>query len=303
MSLSTWLEAARPRTLPLALAVTGFGNFIVFEEKCFKGEIVLLSLLTTLFLQVLSNFANDYGDARHGADHAERKGPKRAVQMGKIPAKTMFGAIQMLALCSLVSGITLLAVAFWDDPTAALPLFGFGLLAIGAAYYYTNGPKPYGYMALGDISVFTFFGFLAVFGTAYLHTHTLYNHFLLPACAMGFWSTAVLHINNMRDVESDKSAGKNTLAITLGTQGSRIYHSVLVLGGIFTFLIYSWHQYGMGTAFAAPGLLLIIRSFWGVLNTTEPADLDRFLKPQALGTFLAVAGMWASRFFLTTFGI
>lgn len=292
-----WLGAARLRTLPLALSGTGMGQYLAFQQGNFDPVICGLTFLTTLFLQVLSNFANDLGDSLHGADHASRQGPARAVQSGKISTGQMKIAVVTMAIAALLSGIGLLYVCFRNQPEKALPLFLTGLLAIAAAYFYTNGKKPYGYMALGDVSVFLFFGFVAVSGSYYLHTLSLSPELILPSCAMGLWSTAVLNINNMRDRDSDFSAGKTTLPIVLGPKKALAYHTFLVLGGLFCFLYPLRQNPTITFLFLIPGLGLVLRSFVGVLKSREVVQMDQNLKPMALGIFIMVSGLWAILYF------
>jgi len=290
--ISTWIQAARPRTLPLALAATGMGNLLVFKTQSFMSAICLLSILTTLFLQILSNFANDYGDSIHGADNGDRKGPTRAVQSGKISLNGMKSAIYFFIAFSLVSGISLLFISFQTNWAAFIPVLMLGLLAIAAAYYYTNGAKPYGYMAMGDVSVFLFFGLVAVLATQYLHTREVQALFILPACSLGFWSTAVLNVNNMRDMDSDRNAGKHTIPLQLGIHNAKLYQTFLVAGGVLSLGAFGFFT---GSAFilgSLPGVLLMIKALMGVWKTSVQAELDSFLKPQAVGTFLAVLGMF-----------
>jgi len=289
--ISTWIQAARPRTLPLALAATGMGNLLVYKTPNFQYSICCLSILTTLFLQILSNFANDYGDSIHGADSDSRKGPSRAVQSGRVSQSGMKSAIYLFVALSLISGISLLFISFQTNWAAFFPVLMVGLLAIAAAYYYTNGTKPYGYMAMGDASVFVFFGLVAVLATQYLHSLEIPFVFILPACSLGFWSTAVLNVNNMRDMDSDRNAGKHTIPLQLGLHNAKLYQTGLVAGGILsmaTFGIVTESAFAIG---GIPGVLLMLKALSGVWKTSVQAELDAFLKPQAVGTFLAVLGM------------
>lgn len=270
------------------------GNIISWQEGKSKAIIAILSVLTAILLQVLSNLANDYGDSIHGADHQQRKGPSRAVQSGKISAKSMWFGIMATGLLSLLSGICLLWFSFSGNWVKALPLFIAGVLAIGAAYFYTNGKKPYGYQALGDISVFVFFGFLAVLGSYYIQNPGLDSGqvfmLMFPATAIGFWSVAVLNLNNMRDMESDSLAGKQTIPLIIGTQSAKWYQTFLVLGGglamvAFAFFRREWTWLGF-----LPGFLVMVSALIGTWKAQESFSLDSFLKPQALGTFLAFLG-------------
>lgn len=289
--ISTWIQAARPRTLPLALAATGMGNLLVFKTGNFQISICLLSILTTLFLQILSNFANDYGDSIHGADSGDRKGPSRAVQSGIISKSGMKSAIYLFISFSLMSGLSLLFISFQTNWAAFVPVLIVGLFAIAAAYFYTNGTKPYGYMAMGDASVFLFFGLVAVMATQYLHSLELPALYLLPAISLGFWSTAVLNVNNMRDMDSDRNAGKLTIPLQLGLHKAKLYQTVLVTGGILSLAIFGFLTASAFVFGALPGVFLMFRALTGVWKTTVQTELDAFLKPQAVGTFLAVVGM------------
>ncbi|CDF98753.1 Putative=1,4-dihydroxy-2-naphthoate octaprenyltransferase [Avibacterium paragallinarum JF4211] len=203
------------------------GAALAYWDKQFSWQISLLCLITTLLLQILSNFANDYGDHQKGSDTAERIGPLRGIQHGVISAAQLKKGLILMSLASLFFGFWLIALAY----QTYADLFAFSLLgglAILAAITYTVGAKPYGYMGLGDISVLLFFGILGVCGTYYLQTHQLNLMIFLPALSTGLLSTAVLNINNLRDIEQDRKAGKNTLAVRFGAKNGRIYHCLLL---------------------------------------------------------------------------
>ncbi|MFQ1023550.1 1,4-dihydroxy-2-naphthoate polyprenyltransferase [Avibacterium paragallinarum] len=226
-SVKMWVETARPKTLPLAAASIIMGAALAYWDKQFSWQISLLCLITTLLLQILSNFANDYGDHQKGSDTAERIGPLRGIQHGVISAAQLKKGLILVSLASLFFGFWLIALAY----QTYADLFAFSLLgglAILAAITYTVGAKPYGYMGLGDISVLLFFGILGVCGTYYLQTHQLNLMIFLPALSTGLLSTAVLNINNLRDIEQDRKAGKNTLAVRFGAKNGRIYHCLLL---------------------------------------------------------------------------
>src|SRR5690554_4435762 len=203
-----WLHAIRLRTLPLALASILMASFMAQYHGLFRWEVFVLAALTTTLLQILSNLANDYGDSIHGADSAVRQGPIRAVQSGIISSGEMKKAMLVFALLSFISGNLLLFIAL-NDLFVYLSFVALGLLSIIAAVTYTSGTKPYGYLGLGDISVFLFFGLVGVLGTYYLHTLEFSPQLVLPAVSLGLFSTAVLNINNIRDINSDAQAGKN----------------------------------------------------------------------------------------------
>ncbi|MFZ7109247.1 1,4-dihydroxy-2-naphthoate polyprenyltransferase [Avibacterium avium] len=233
-----WVETARPKTLPLAAASIVMGAALAYWDHKFSWQISLLCLITTLLLQILSNFANDYGDHQKGSDTAERIGPLRGIQHGVISAQQLKKGLIVVILASLFFGFLLIGIAY--QSYADLLAFSLlGGLAIIAAITYTVGAKPYGYMGLGDISVLLFFGILGVCGTYYLQAHQLNLMIFLPALATGLFATAVLNINNLRDIEQDKKAGKNTLAVRLGAKNGRIYHCTLLAVGALCYMIFA----------------------------------------------------------------
>lgn len=292
-----WAKAARLRTLPLALAVSGAGNVLALNKPFFSFQVCVWSLLTTILLQILSNFANDLGDSIHGADHSMRQGPKRTVQAGLISKVAMKRAVIMLAILSLLAGLVLLWVAFHQYPGQFLVFLLLGLLAIAGAYFYTNGKKPYGYVALGDLAVFFFFGPLAVWGTYFLHSHTASLSLLLPSVSFGCWSVAVLNLNNMRDMESDLKAGKLTIPIKIGLHSAKNYQIHLILWGIVSLIAFSWIEKQGSLLLFAIGLPFMVFGVFAMVNTKHNSDLDRLLKPQALGTLFATIGMLAGQLF------
>ena len=236
--LSVWISALRLRTLPLAAASIILAAGLALHEQIFDGTVFSLSLLTALLLQILSNLANDYGDAVSGADNKTRVGPKRAMQTGLITLAAMKRAIFSTAALSLISGFTLLSVALGDDLYSWLLFLLFGVVSVGAAISYTMGRLSYGYRALGDLSVFIFFGLLGVLGSYYLYDLSFNFSLLLPASCIGFLSVAVLNINNMRDMYTDQLAGKTTLVVILGRKNAFIYHLFL----LFSAPLYAvWH--------------------------------------------------------------
>src|SRR5690349_9049401 len=214
------------------------GGFLAAAANAFRIDIFLLCIVTTIFLQVLSNLANDYGDSVHGADSAERKGPSRAVQSGAISAQQMKTAVVIFVLLCLVSGISLLLVSFGLDWNAILFFFGLGVLSILAAIAYTIGKKPYGYAGLGDFSVLIFFGLVGVMGSNYLFTKQLNWIQILPALSCGFFSMGVLNINNIRDIESDRNAGKYSIPVRIGRERAIQYHWFLLSGGMIAVIAF-----------------------------------------------------------------
>lgn len=282
-----WLHAIRLRTLPLALSSILMGSFLAAYMASFRWEVFILAALTTIFLQILSNLANDYGDSVHGADSIERQGPIRAVQSGIISLKEMKRAMIILAVLSFISGLSLLYLALGDWKLFVLFLL-FGLLAIYAAITYTSGKNPYGYIGLGDISVFIFFGLLGVAGTYFLHTLDFSGIILLPAISLGCFSTAVLNINNIRDIASDTKAGKKSIPVRIGRMAAVRYNWFLILTGnlllpLFAAWIANW-------AVMLAWLILPLMIFIGLSTQRkkEAAELDPFLKKMAISTLLWV---------------
>jgi len=284
---SNWLSAFRLRTLPLAFSCIITGSFLA-SLYSFKWEITLLAMLTTLFLQILSNLSNDYGDTVHGADSLDRIGPKRAVQSGKISQASMKMAMIVFALLALISGLSLLYVAL-DNLKNILIFLLLGLLAIAAAIKYTAGKNPYGYKGLGDLFVFIFFGIVGVEGVFYLQTQAFSVNGLLPASAIGLLSVAVLNLNNMRDHVSDAKARKNTLVVKIGFENAKKYHAALI---IFSFLcavafsVLMWVDTAVVLPFIhLPIFIYLFFHLKKVFATTNPANLDPELKKVALSTF------------------
>jgi 1,4-dihydroxy-2-naphthoate polyprenyltransferase len=228
--MNPWISAARPRTLPLALSSILMGAFLAAKYQKFDTPIFLLSCLTTILLQVLSNFANDYGDTQNGADLKDRVGPARAVQSGEISVSAMKKMIVLFIALSLVSGLTLLYFAFKDySMSNFLGFFGLGIACIAAAYFYTAGKKPYGYSGFGDVSVLIFFGIVGVLGSFFLYTKTFDYQILLPSLYCGLLAVGVLNLNNIRDINSDLAAGKLTIPARIGKTNAIYYHWFLLL--------------------------------------------------------------------------
>lgn len=237
-SSQAWLESLRLRTLPLACASVITGSALAWWQGQFHFSTAVLALLTTALLQILSNLANDYGDAVKGSDTPERIGPLRGMQKGLISQKQMRVALVLTVALTLISGVFLVVNAC-QSLNDMLGFMALGALAIVAAIAYTVGKKPYGYLGLGDVSVLIFFGWLGVLGSYYLQAHHLNSVLLLPASACGLLAVAVLNVNNMRDIESDRKNGKFTLAVRLGTRNARCYHAFLLFGSLLCFGLFA----------------------------------------------------------------
>jgi 1,4-dihydroxy-2-naphthoate octaprenyltransferase len=290
-NIKAWISAFRLRTLPLALSSVGLGAFLASSEGKFDVSVCILSVLTTLFLQILSNLANDYGDSIHGADKAEngRKGPERAVQSGAISLASMKNAMILVGAFSLISGLALLYVSFQHIDLMFVGYFVLGLLAIGAAIKYTAGSNPYGYAGLGDLSVFIFFGLVGVMGSYFLYNQEFVWLNVLPAITVGLFSTAVLNVNNMRDIESDTKAGKRSIPVRIGRNAGAFYHAFLVLGGIISALVFVYFKgFSANHLLWLLGVPLTLINVRAVFAYSDPKKLDPFLKQMALSTLVFV---------------
>lgn len=283
LDLKTWVETARPKTLPLALAIILTGAALAQWSGKFHLGITLLCLITATLLQIVSNFANDYGDHQKGSDTAERIGPLRGIQQGKITAAQLKKGLIAVIIASFLSGTALILLAY-ETLNDLLAFILLGILAVIAAITYTVGKKPYGYLGLGDISVFLFFGLVAVCGTYYLQAHSLPFSVFLPAAACGLLSTAVLNINNLRDVEQDKKAGKNTLIVRIGAQNGRIYHCCLLTSAAVFYAVFALlHK---------PQLLFVI-AFISIFLIKHGLTVYRNQDPLALRPLLGKMSMLA----------
>jgi 1,4-dihydroxy-2-naphthoate octaprenyltransferase len=291
-----WLHAIRLRTLPLALSSILAGSFLAAFHQVFRIEVFVLATLTTVFLQILSNLSNDYGDSVHGADSKDREGPIRAVQSGVISLLEMKRAMILVGALSLISGLLLLYVSL-EDWKLFFVFFALGIAAIFAAVSYTSGKNPYGYIGLGDISVFLFFGLLGVIGTYFLHSLSFDPSILMPAVSLGFFSTAVLNINNIRDIVSDTKAGKKSIPVRVGRKNAVVYNWLLILGGNMFLLAFSWSQQNWGSLLALLILPLMIKVGIGVKKEKISKNLDPYLKKMAISTLLWVLAFGAGILF------
>lgn len=288
MAVSHWIASFRLRTLPLALSSIGMGSFLAAASGKFNMTIFLLCCLTTVLLQVLSNLANDYGDSVHGADHAGRSGPSRSVQTGAISPESMKRAIILFAVFSFISGIVMLYLAFGWNTRLLLTFVALGIVAIAGAILYTVGKKPYGYMGLGDLSVLIFFGFFGVAGSFFLFTMSFDWMTALPAMTCGLFSVGVLNINNIRDIESDRQAGKNSIPVRIGKRNAGYYHWALLTCGWLCGIGYCLWNYKSPYQFLFVVTLPLFFMIGKAVQERPSAELDPYLKRMALSTLLFV---------------
>jgi 1,4-dihydroxy-2-naphthoate octaprenyltransferase len=295
MQLKPWIIAARLRTLPLAVSNILLGSFLAYNQGKFSIIILLLGLATAVLLQVLSNFANDYGDFINGADEKRISKYERVLQSGKISPKQMRWMLIILTLLTFVTGISLIIFAANALGTIALVVFfGIGILCIIAAITYTIGKKPYGYIGMGDIAVFIFFGIVGVCGIYVLQTRQWDWHVLLPAASFGLLSVGVLNINNIRDLESDRISGKKTLVVRIGLEKAKIYHTWLILIAVILGIVSTLLDFH--SAFQLLYLLTIpffIMNVYRVRSSKYSGMLDDELRNLSLTAF----------FFSVTYGL
>lgn len=291
-----WLKAFRLRTLPLSLAGIVTGGALAQLVNRFDGLLFGLAIATVLFLQILSNLANDLGDSLKGTDNAQRVGPERAVQSGQITIPQMKRAVLIFAVLSLLAGIPLAYLGTRELPSQIeYTFYGLALLCVLAAVGYTLGKKAYGYLGLGDLFVFLFFGLLSVQGIYVLMTKQFDWLVFLPASAIGLLSVAVLNLNNMRDIENDEKCGKNTLVVRMGFRIARVYHTFLIIAPALLLSVFA-HLTGItGFYFGLVIYAVLIPHLIRVWKVAQPRELDKELKIVALSTFLLslLIGSWS----------
>ena len=282
-----WIQAARLRTLPLSVSGIIVGSFYAMSQALFNWSIVILALLTTLGFQILSNFANDYGDGIKGTDNEDRVGPKRAIQSGVITPKQMKNALIITSLLTLLSAMALIYVAFKGHNL----LFSFiflllGILAIASAIRYTVGNSAYGYRGFGDLFVFIFFGLVSTLGIYFMFAKEMDWLLLLPATSIGLLSVAVLNLNNMRDEESDRKSNKNTIVVKMGASNAKVYHYSLIISAMILILLFSYFKdFTFDQYLYVIAFFPLLKHLKTVYTNKNPKELDPELKKVALGTF------------------
>jgi len=280
-----WLKAMRLRTLPLSLSGIIIGSLIALKLGYWNALIFILSLFTTIFLQVLSNLANDLGDHLKGTDNEDRVGPKRTTQTGEISVSEMKKAVTFLSALSLIFAGLLIWVAGREMSSSRIWTYIFlGIGATLAALFYTLGKKAYGYSGKGDLFVFIFFGLVSVLGVYGLYAPFFYWQIVPVAVGVGLLSVAVLNLNNMRDHINDKKSGKFTLVVKMGIEQAKIYHTALILISCFAFA-FSSLMFGDLAPLSIIALIPLLFHLKRVLETDKEEDLDPELKKVALNTF------------------
>lgn len=290
VKVKVWISAARLRTLPLSVSGILMGGAAAYYNGYSNTLIFVLALATTLALQILSNFANDYGDGVKGTDNEKRVGPQRVLQSGKLTREGLKQGIIVTVIITLLLALLLIYVSFGSEQfLLALLFFVLAVASVWAAIKYTVGKSAYGYRGLGDVFVFVFFGLLSVVGTNFLFTKTINPLIFLPAVTVGFLSTAVLNLNNMRDIDNDKQSGKHTLVVKLGLTRAKKYHFILIIGAFVAMLLYLMGIVQTGSAYLYFCLVAFVPLFVHLKKVVEikiPSLLDPELKKVALSTFL-----------------
>jgi 1,4-dihydroxy-2-naphthoate octaprenyltransferase len=292
-----WIEAARLRTLPLSVSGIIVGSIyalshptadIITPTEVFSWKIFGFAILTTLGLQILSNFANDYGDGVKGTDNADRVGPKRAIQSGVITPSAMKKAILITSLLTLLSAVILIYFAFGETNFIySIVFLLLGITAIASAIRYTVGNSAYGYKGFGDVFVFVFFGLVSTLGVNFLYAKEINPLLILPAISIGLLSVGVLNLNNMRDEESDRKSAKNTIVVQIGGEKAKFYHYSLVITAmilVIAFAVLSNYRFDQYLFLLA--YIPLTKHLLTVYKNQNPKLLDPELKKLALSTFL-----------------
>ena len=285
-NVKIWIRAARLRTLPLSVAGIISGNALCLSNREFSWILFSLMMLSAMLFQVLSNFANDYGDGIKGTDNAQRIGPERVFQAGLLSRDSLKKGIQFTAGLAFLVAITLIFLALGGNSWQYIFLFVvLSVASIWAAVKYTIGNNAYGYYGWGDIFVFLFFGGLSVLGSFFLQKNSLSIDAVLLVFVIGNLSVAVLNLNNMRDIESDKVAGKRTVAVILGVKNAKRYHIFLIMGALLGFFIFLYKKQPLNFGLPLLSCIPLVFHLKRVINNTKPKDLDPELKIVALSTF------------------
>ena len=226
-----WKTAARIHTLPAAVVPVLVGSGLAYGDDVFRWDAFVWALVGALAIQVAANFANDASDARRGADSEDRLGPPRMVALGVISPRQMWVATWLAIAVAAVAGVFLTLIAGWI-------VLLIGVSSIVAMLGYVGGPAPYGYRGLGEVFVFVFFGLVATAGSRYVHNETAPLSAWLLAIPIGMLVTAILVVNNYRDIDTDRTAGKRTLAVIMGRERTRFFFATLVYGAFVAIAVF-----------------------------------------------------------------
>jgi 1,4-dihydroxy-2-naphthoate octaprenyltransferase len=284
--IKVWIRAARLRTLPLSISGIVVGNALCIQDTNFSWTLFYLMLLTAIAFQIVSNFANDYGDGVKGTDNSDRIGPKRVLQQGLLSRQALKKGIIWMSLVALSLAFTLITAAFGRESWLYFLIFiGLAIFSVWAAIAYTVGKNAYGYRGLGDVFVFLFFGLVSVLGAYFLQLKVFSTAAFLLALVVGLLSVAVLNLNNMRDRENDAAAGKRSLVVILGPVVAKYYHYFLIVSPSVLILFFFLRQPLSFYWLSFIGLIPLAFHLVKVITNLDPKLLDPELKKVALTTF------------------
>ena len=280
-----WIQASRIETLPLSISGIILGSFLAFYNYSFDKIIFILSIITAISFQILSNFANDYGDGILGTDN-NRIGPKRVIASGKLTLKELKKGIIVNVFISITFSYSLIKYSFKNDYLFIVIFLFLSIFSILAAIKYTMGKSPYGYYGFGDIFVFIFFGLLSVFGSYFLQTNSIDYEVYILGSIIGFLCVGVLNLNNIRDIENDSKMNKKTIPTRIGFNNAKFYHYFLIITPILLILIFtSKFKISNNLIFIIFGILPILFHLFKVNQAKSPIEFKPLLKQLAISTF------------------
>ena len=280
-----WIQAARIQTLPLSISGILVGSSLAYNINSFDNIIFFLSIITAISFQVLSNFANDYGDGILGTDN-QRIGPDRVIASGKLSLKELKKGIVINVFISITFSYSLIKYSFKSDYFLILIFLILSISSIVAAIKYTMGKSPYGYHGLGDIFVFIFFGYVSVFGSFFLQTKIINYELFILAAIIGFLCVGVLNLNNIRDIENDSAMNKKTIPTRIGFSNAKIYQIFLILFSIvLTALLTLKFKPSYNYIFVVIGILPLVYHLFKVRQAKNPIEFKPLLKQLAVSSF------------------
>ena len=280
-----WIQASRIETLPLSISGIILGSFFAYYKDSFDNIIFILSIITSISFQILSNFANDYGDGILGTDK-NRIGPKRVIASGKLSLEELKKGILINVFVSISFSYMLIKYSFKSDYLLIVIFLCLSIFSILAAIKYTMGKTPYGYYGFGDIFVFIFFGLLSVFGSYFLQTKSIdYEVFILGGI-IGFLCVGVLNLNNLRDIENDSKMHKKTIPSRIGFRNAKLYHYGLIILSLIQIVAFAAKfKISHNFIFIIAGILPILFHLFKVNQAKSPIEFKPLLKQLAISTF------------------
>ena len=280
-----WIQASRIETLPLSISGIMLGSFFAFYNNSFDEIIFVLSIITAVSFQILSNFANDYGDGILGTDK-NRIGPKRVIASGKITLKELKKGIIVNVFISITLSYSLIKYSFKNEYIFIVIFFFLSIFSILAAIKYTMGKTPYGYYGFGDIFVFVFFGLLSVLGSYFLQIKSVNYEVFILGSVIGFLCVGVLNLNNIRDIENDSKMNKKTIPSRIGFKNAKFYHYFLIIASILLIFTFATKfKMSNNLIFIIVGILPISFHLFKVNQAKSPIEFNPLLKQLAISIF------------------